>query len=474
MGVHPFHATRPGLRRIGLRRDGQRDRARHRGRAAAIFQQKGELDRCIGVVAVGLVGQRFDQRLDRGRRGAGIQRHGQVGAVLAIGGDGADLHAAEADRGPRDPDLPCAVALVLDAQRSGESLFEQADVTFGGDGLKGQPTSGKIGVVGIRQGDRAVQQHRPGIERCLGQVDFAGKPVDLGRHRQGKSRSGRQQARQEHIIAGGRRVVDVVADDDQPVRQHHDGRLLRCIGYGRRDRHLAFGIGCAVRVEAAHHDFIGIAVADIVGVPGHDEAAIRRCRDRRLVLGAKRRDIDLELCPDRRAVRLEDPCLNGRTRPVAGTGGPGHHEPPARQHRDLRIGPVQRGVRGHGEFGNRLRSRRREDRGHDVARPRGVGLPDRNIAGTKCRHLRRGLGAGRTGVQRDFATHRRSDRVEALGADVIGEGVVVVRTPRHDIATAGQTHHRRLVLRRIGLGVHHRLGPGLHPGGRELLHADFV
>ena len=164
----------------------------------------------------------LDQRLDAGRGGGGVEGHRQRRAGSA--GGGTDQRAAEGDAARGEADLAGANPLVADRD---DVLGEQAG--------KHQRAAGEI-VLGVVEGDVAVDDLRPGVDLGLGEGD-------------GGAEAGE---RRSVVERGEHGIVAVPADIADPpgAGRAGEGRALGKAGEGSADRIAAVivddGVGGAV------------------------------------------------------------------------------------------------------------------------------------------------------------------------------------------------------------------------------------
>ncbi len=138
-------------------------------------------------------------------------------------------------------------------------------------------------------------------------------------------------------VQGGNACIGP-ADDEIPVRKHRNRRPSLRARKGGVDLKLGPHL-LAGRIEDLGKDLAGIPGGRGAGAvridPDNDEAAAGQASNRWVQLQSCRRGVDGEFGTDRRAVRRKDPRLHPGAGHVAPLVEPGHHEAAIRQRRHL-------------------------------------------------------------------------------------------------------------------------------------------
>ncbi len=246
-------------------------------------------------------------------------------------------------------------------------------------------------------------------------------------------------------------VKGMPRDDEAAVGKCGD-RWVRLVILGRRVDDEVAARGGSVGVVDAAADAVARPVARIVGPPRHDEPAIGQRRDRSIALCALSRRVDDEIVADCGAVGIEDAGADATARAVAGIVGlPSHHEAAIGQRRRRGEKLILRRRRVDDEVAARGGAVGIEDASADATdvTVAGIcGLP-RDHEASVGKHRRRGprliAVAGR--IDDEITAGRASIGIVDASADA-GAGAVagVGRPPRGHEAAVGKRSDRGIAL----------------------------
>ena len=463
VGVDAF-VVEDRLHAVELRRDVDLDAARHAG--AAITVGDADAHRARGCrVAEGVgVGQAFDHPLHGRHAGVRVEGDGQLAAIHAVAGDGADGHATEADGVAGHAHLTDAVALVAHAELVLRRQARQAELVLqrvAGEVVHLQHATVEVGGVDIRQPHHGVDQLRCGVDQVLVEGDAGGHIDQLRVGLPGEV--GRFAEELLVDVVGAAVVVVVVAEGDHEA----------AVGQG----HHAAGVAVAVVVQRVDALFtiqpcpagvVGLHPLGAVAEVADGKAAVRQARHRRQVLRARRVGVDAELAAHEAAISGITLAEDAGTAAVLALGVP-HDDPAAvvqRGHGRLRLRAGGVGVgaehRAHGHAGG-VEALALHAGVAGVAGCGVVGPGDDEAAAGQRRDagfvLRCGAQTRRVGSR--LAALRNAGGVVALEQDVavLGEGGVgvVVVVPGDDETAVGGAGDRGLVLVLVGAGVDQEL-----------------
>ncbi len=330
---------------VSLRRDvddnpGGLDRA-----AVTILEREAQSGLVTRVVRQVLIGEILDQHLNQGHGRIRVEGDLERRASGAVAGDGADVRAVHGHIRSADghrargiqPKLILGIGIlwqvvILEFRPSNHRKLQSAAIEIGG--------------IRVRQGHRAV-----GID-----------PLGCGIHRvlvEAVCCAERAELRVGTGLAEGRRIAQQAPEDTRTaaIASRAGGVRLpdgKDIARGQTDQigqrliardllidDLFAGGRNAACIEAACRNAVAGAIPRSSGGkcrPADRESAIGGGRHRRLVLRARKFDIDLLFCAHSRAVALEDLREDALSRPIgAALIRPNHDKPTAIQAGDNRF-----------------------------------------------------------------------------------------------------------------------------------------
>ncbi len=417
----------------------------------------------------------FEDRLDVGRGGIGVEGDGQTGAIRTVERcvDRADGGAVDADRAAGQGDITAC----HDAQLIGRIHVAAGVVQL-------ERAAIEIGTGAVRKGNRLIQPDGVAAGDVIGaRLNEAVEIAQFGRDV--RSRRGGEFPQEDTVarpVAGRGRRGRGIGDEDIAIGPSDQRAVFLARTCLLVDEHLLVGLD-AIRVEGCQDDAKGTAVGHIGGETDR-KAAIGRRGQVEIELAVQRLGVQAEFAALRRAGRVIELREDALGAAVKIAVFPDDNEPATGQADDLarRLAVCRGGIHKHIRSGRHTGGiidphehavgiavalaatcRRGEDH-HMSGRIGAVGEEG---------HLALALVAGRIGsVDHLFGAHRRTGGVKALAEDRVTRSVAAVGCVGDDIAAIGGHGDGRIELGAGYRGVDDDLAAHRRPGGIELLCDD--